>query len=74
MFEEVVKADYSFQIAIGATRFFSIKKNERTGKFLCDYSHFDTFQDAADYCNKINYESYLMKIKEVEQMKSKWEV
>lgn len=74
VFKEVVKSGYSFQIAVGISRNFSIEKNEKTGEFLCDYSCFDTFQDAVNYCNKINYESYLMKIKEVEEMKSKWEV
>ena len=74
VFTEVVRSGYSFQRAVGVTRFFNIEKNEKTGKFMCDYSHFDTFQDAVNYCNKINYESYLMKIKEVEEMKSNWEL
>ena len=73
IFTEIIKSSYSFQAAIGISRNFSIEKNEKTGKFDCDYSIFDTFQDAVDYCNKINYGTYVMKIKEIEEMKSKWE-
>lgn len=74
VFKEVVKSSYSFQLAIGISRNFSIEKNEKTGRFDCDYSIFDTFQDAVNYCNKMNYETYLTKIIEIEEMKSKWEI